>query len=192
MYRHTVQESYLCVSFIGADTLPCSSEWDLMSEPQSVIRPRGSHSLEQKTEGNKKRGRRMAKNLRKWERGDEGGENDVELICYVLLCYVEEGKLVSLSLRHLLFKDQCPGLALPISPPLSTRLSSVSNNTYPKGPSFHSTVLSMWLCRRYSAKEKKKNPNSFLFRIYLLHLEPCLHRCKCCSNWECDETLWKQ
>ena len=41
IYTHTGQESHLCVSLIGADTLPCSGEWDLMSEAPVCDSPTG-------------------------------------------------------------------------------------------------------------------------------------------------------
>lgn len=38
---HTGQQSHHNVSFIVADTLPCSSEWDLMSEAPAYDSPTG-------------------------------------------------------------------------------------------------------------------------------------------------------
>lgn len=40
-HAHTGRESHLRVSFIGADTLPCSGEWDLMSEAPACDSPTG-------------------------------------------------------------------------------------------------------------------------------------------------------
>lgn len=40
-HTHTGRESHLRVSFIGADTLPCSGEWDLMSEAPACDSPTG-------------------------------------------------------------------------------------------------------------------------------------------------------
>lgn len=138
-HTHTGRESHLCVSFIGADTLPCSSEWDLMSEAPACDSPMGQPLVRAENGGN------ITKEGSPREGGTKEGKGcRVDSLRFAVRRM--RGEIGKSPLRRTLSEDQCSGLALPISPALSTHLSSVSNNLYPRRPQHSSRRHVMQLC----------------------------------------------
>lgn len=76
----TGRQSHHNVSFIGADTLQCSSEWDLMSEAPAYDSPTGQPLIKVQN------GAKGGKGTEEMGGEDEGGGKDADLIHSVLLC----------------------------------------------------------------------------------------------------------
>lgn len=77
---YTGRQSHHNVSFIGADTLQCSSEWDLMSEAPAYDSPTGQPLIKVQ------KGAKGGKGTEEMGGKDEGGGKDADLIHSVLLC----------------------------------------------------------------------------------------------------------
>lgn len=77
---YTGRQSHHNVSFIGADTLQCSSEWDLMSEAPAYDSPTGQPLIKVQ------KGAKGGKGTEEMGGEDKGGGKDADLIHSVLLC----------------------------------------------------------------------------------------------------------
>lgn len=110
-----------------------------MSEAPACDSPTGQPLVRAENGGKitREKGRKKdSKEPEKMREGGKGGGKDggIDSLCFTTQRM--RGEIGKSPLRRTLSEDHCSGLALPISPPLSTHLSSVSNNLYPRRPSF--------------------------------------------------------